>query len=149
MEDKLILAQHTEQLKTLFKRVDNMENIGNAVHGLDKNMAVQTQMLQSIVEHNAKQDKRMDEQHQINIKVNDNLTILTEKYTKIDDKVNAIDNKTEELTKKVEVNEEKNTIDLRDINKKKYMDFIFRYALPTSGGIILLLELIKILKGYA
>lgn len=149
MSENLPCARHDEQIKTLFKRVDNMETMKDLIYSLDKNMAVQTQLMESVVSHNVKQDIRMDEQHEINIKVNENLTKLTNQYTTLDDKVDIFGSKTEKLAKKVDENEIKHNIDLRDVEKQKYTDILKKYGVPFGIGIAIgtfLLEVIKIFK---
>lgn len=44
-------------------------------------------------------------------------------------------------------NETKHMIDLRDIEKKKYMEIFFKYVLPTGAGIAILFKLLEILQG--
>lgn len=142
MSENLPCVRHDEQIKTLFKRVDNMETMKDLIYSLDKNMAVQTQLMESVASHNAKQDARMDEQHEINVKVSENLTKLANQYTILDDKVDNIGSKTEKLAKKVDENENKSKIDMRDILR--------RSLIPGGVGIgvgAFLIELIKILKG--
>lgn len=78
MLENLPCNVHTEQIKTLFKRVDEMSDLQDIIHSLDKNLAIQTEMLKNIVKHNEKQDKRMDEQQEVIIKINANLTELNE-----------------------------------------------------------------------
>lgn len=140
MERSLPCERHEEQIKTLFKRVDSMENMRDLLYSLDKNSALQTQLLESVVEHNKKQDARMDEQQQINVKINENLTELAEGQRTLNKRVGK-------LEERVDSNEDKHNIDLRDIEKKKYTEIFFKYILPTGGGLIILLELIKVLKG--
>lgn len=140
MERSLPCERHEEQIKTLFKRVDSMENMRDLLYSLDKNSALQTQLLESVVEHNKKQDARMDEQQQINVKINENLTELAEGQRTLNKRVGK-------LEERVDSNEDKHNIDLRDIEKKKYTEVFFKYILPTGGGLIILLEIIKALKG--
>ena len=153
MENKLPRERHEEQIKTLFKkdesmekRVEKLENEKDFIYSLDKNMAVQTEMLKSIVEHNNKQDlrmdkqdKRMDEQHQTIIKINENLTELTEGQRTLNNRVGKLENRVEE-------NEDKHTIDTRIPDKKKYEDIIYKIIVPSSIGTILILNIIKLLK---
>lgn len=136
-EEKLPCDRHTEQIKTLFKKVDDMNYVENFMHNLDKSMALQTQLLETVVEHNKKQDKRMDEQQEVIISINSNLTELNEGQKVLNSRVGK-------LEEKVEENEEKNTIDLRDVRKKKVSDFLYKYAMP----IILLSWIFDIIKNY-
>jgi len=153
MENKLPCERHEEQIKTLFKkdesmekRVEKLENEKDFIYSLDKNMAVQTEMLKSIVEHNNKQDlrmdkqdKRMDEQHQTIIKINENLTELTEGQR-------ALNNRVGKLEDRVEENEDKQTIDIREIEKKKYTDVLYKIVLPAGIVSVIVMEIIKLIK---
>ena len=149
METKFPCERHEEQIKTLFKkdesmekRVEKTENDRDFLHSLDKNMALQTQLIESI---NAK----MDEQHEINIKVNENLTKLSEQYNALNVKVDTIGNDQKKLAKKVEENEDKHSVDLRDVDKERNKGILVKYGAPFGIGIaigMLVLEVIKIIK---
>ena len=150
MEERLPCDKHEEQIKTLFKRVDGMENMRNLLYSLDKNSALQTQLLESVVEHNNKQDIRADkqdqvtaEQQQINMKINENLTELAEGQR-------ALNKRVGKLEERVDTNENKHLIDSRDIDKEKKIGLLKKYGEPTviivAIGTILL-KLIKIFKG--
>lgn len=123
MNQNLPCEKHEAQIKMLLKKVDDMDSIKEFIHNLDKNIALQTQLLQSVVEHNKKQDKRMDEQQEIIIKINSNLTKLYEGQK-------TLNNRVERLEVKVEKNEEKNNIDIRDVQRKQYIDFLYKYFFP-------------------
>ena len=65
MEERLPCDKHEEQIKTLFKRVEGVESMRDFLYSLDKNMALQTQLLESVVDHNKKQDIKADKQDQV------------------------------------------------------------------------------------
>lgn len=149
MERSLPCDKHDERIKTLLKRVDNMEGLRDTLHSLDKNSALQTQLLESVVEHNKKQDVRADkqdqmmvEQQQINMNINENLTELAEGQRTLNKRVGK-------LEERVDDNEDKHSIDLRDIEKTKNIDMLKKYGIPFGVGIAIgtfLLEVIKIFK---
>lgn len=157
MEGNLPCAKHEEQIKSLYekskdtnKRIDEMGDIRSILHSLDKNYALQSQLMENVVEHNKKQDIRMDEQHEINIKVNDNLTRLADQYVALDDKVDTIGSETEKLAKKVDENENKHKLDIRDIDKDGKTNLLKKYGEPAViiGAIgTILLKLLEIFKG--
>lgn len=140
MEDRLPCDKHEEQIKTLFKRVDEMDDFKKILHNLDKNYAVQTQMMKEMTEHNRKQDVRLDEQHEINMNINTNLTELAEGQRALNQRVGKLEDRVNE-------NEEKHSIDTRDIQKKGYTDILYKYALPIGVGGVLILEIVKTIKG--
>lgn len=150
MERGLPCDKHGEQIKTLFKRVDDMERLRDTLHSLDKNSVLQTQLLENVVEHNKKQDARADkqdkmmvEQQQINMKINENLTELAEGQRTLNKRVGK-------LEERVDDNEDKHSIDLRDLKKQKNIDILKKYGVPFGIGIgigTFLLELLKIWKG--
>ena len=149
MESRVLCNKHEEQIKTLFKRnesmekrIEKIENDRDFMHNLDKSMALQTQLIESI---NAK----MDEQHEINIKVNENLTKLSEQYNALNVKVDKIGNDQKKLAKKVEENEDKHSVDLRDVDRERNEDILAKYGAHFGVGIaigMLILEIIKVLR---
>lgn len=150
MERSLPCEKHEEQIKTLFKRVDDMDNMRDLLYSLDKNSALQTQLLESVVEHNKKQDARADkqeemmiEQQKINIKINENLTELAEGQRTLNKRVGK-------LEERVSENENKHSLDLRDIDKEKNINILKKWGVPFSVGIAIgtfLLKLYEILNG--
>lgn len=154
MEKKLPCDRHEEQIKSLNKRVDDMDDIRGVLHSLDKSYVLQSQILKEMSERNDRQDKRMDEQdirmgeyQDVMVKVSTNLTELAEGQRLLNKSHKELGNEVSELKVKVDESEEKSIIDLRDIEKMKYTDILFRYALPAGGAIIILLELLRIWKG--
>ena len=156
MESRLPCDRHEEQIKTLFKkdknmekRIEKIENDRGFMHSLDKNMTLQTQMIKEIREHNLrqdarmdKQDKRLDEQHQVIVSINENLTELTEGQR-------ALNNRVGKLEDRVEENDLKHKIDLRDIDNDKNTNILKQWATPFGIGMgvaMLILEIIKILQ---
>lgn len=148
-EEKTPCEKHAEQIKTLFKRADNMESMRDLLYSLDKNSALQTQLLEGVVEHNNKQDTRadkqdqmMEEQQQINIKINENLTELAEGQRTLNKRVGKLEDRVDE-------NDDKHIIDRRDIQKEKDINILRKYGVPFGIGITIgtfLLEVIKIFK---
>lgn len=137
MEEKLPCDKHSEQIKTLFRQCENIENIRDSFHSLDKNMVLLTQLLQNVVDHNKKQDLIMTGQQEAITKINENLTELTEGQR-------ILNNRVEKLEVKVIENESKNIIDIRDLQKEKYKDAFLKYILPTGGGLIILLKIFEV-----
>ncbi len=145
MGEKLPCDKHAEQIKTLFENTKDLRDIKEVIHSLDKNMALQTQLLQNVVEYDEKQDRRMDEQQKTIEKINDNLTELTEGQRRTNEELKSLGNRIDKVEHKVKNNEEKHSVDLRDVNKKKYIERIFTYAIPSSGITIVLLKIIEML----
>ena len=149
MEERSPCDKHEEQIKTLFKRVEGVENMRDLLYSLDKNSALQTQLLESVVEHNKKQDARADkqeemmmEQQEINIKINENLTELAEGQR-------ALNKRVGKLEERVDENENKHSLDLRDIDKEKKIGLLKKYGEPAViiGAIgTILLKFIEIFK---
>ncbi len=109
--EKLPCDAHSEQIKTLFKqdevlgeKVKEADNLKEVMYNLDKNMALQTQLLENVVEHNNRQDKRMDEQQRIMdeqqktiVKINENLTELTEGQRTLNKRVGKLEGQAEKV----------------------------------------------------
>ena len=73
------------------------------MYNLDKNMALQTQLLENVVAHNDRQDKRMDEQQQVIININENLTELTEGQRVLNKRVGKLEDQVEKSKNKGKV----------------------------------------------
>ena len=156
MEKVVPCERHEEQIKTLFKRVESMDNFANILYSLDKSYALQSQVLQQMSDRNDrqdermdKQDKRMEEYQKVIVSVNDNLTELTEGQRFLNDGQKNLDNQVKSLKQRVEQNEEKHLIDTRDIDKEKKINFLKKWGVPMSVGIAVgtfLLRLIEIFK---
>src|SRR5690606_23253390 len=125
-------------------------NMRDLLYSLDKNSALQTQLLESVVEHNKKQDARADkqeemmmEQQKINIKINENLTELAEGQRTLNKRVGK-------LEERVDENENKHSLDLRDIDKEKNINILKKWGVPFSVGIAIgtfLLKVFEVFKG--
>lgn len=126
MSDNSPCDLHTEQIKNLSKRVDNMDRLTDSIHSLDKTMAIQTQMLEGIREHNAKQDARADEQQEIIIKINSNLTELNEGQKVLNKRVGKLEERVDET-------EDKGKIDI--VNS--FMKYVPYLVLLGAGYLIL------------
>lgn len=134
--------RHEEQLKNMAKEITRLEtkilknsSIKDYVDNLDKNLAVQTQMLTYIVEHNQKQDARMDkqeirmdkqdviasEQHDVIVKINHNLTELNNSQKSLATKIKSI----EDTQREAELKETIHTGEL-------FRNFILKVALPVG-----------------
>lgn len=135
-------AKHEERIKTLFKRVDNMEDVKKFLYGLDKSYALQSQLMANVVEHNQKQDERMDKQQEVIEKINVNLTELTQGQRRTNEELQSLGTRIDNVEDKVDTSDEKGKIDVVVVAKS----FVLKLLLPASAiyGII---ELIKSLKG--
>lgn len=135
-------AKHEEQIKTLFKRVDDMEDVKKFLYGLDKSYALQSQLMANVVEHNQKQDERMDKQQEVIEKINVNLTELTQGQRKTNEELQSLGTRIDKVEDKVDTSDDKGKIDIVVVAK----NFVLKLLLPASAiyGII---ELIKNWKG--
>ena len=160
MEEKLPCPKHEEQIKTLFekdkatnRRIDDMGDLREVIHNLDKNMALQTQMMQHMAERNDRQDRRMDDQDnrmEEMIKVNTHLAELSESQ-RISDLRNAqMDTDLKDLKLEVIDNRAKYLIDTRDIAKEKEVNKLKKWGEPVviiSAIGVILLKIIEFFKG--
>ena len=141
MDTKIALERHEEQIKTLFKRVDDMEDIKKFLYGLDKSYALQSQLMANVVEHNQRQDERMDRQQEIIEKININLTELTEGQRKTNEELQSLGSRIDKVEDEVDTNNEKGKIDIVVAAKNVVLKFLF----PT-GALYGIIELIKGLR---
>lgn len=140
------IATLQSEVKTLFKKVDDMEDLRRSIHSLDKNYIVQTELLKNIVEHNKRQDKRMDAQEErmegqqeVIVKINTNLTELSQGQKVLNKKVGKLEDKVNE-------NDNLHKLDTRKIEKDKYTSILMKAVVPGGIAVILVLELIKFFK---
>ena len=132
---------HAEQIKTLFKKVDDMEDIKKFLYNLDKSYALQSQLMANVVEHNQRQDERMDRQQEVIEKININLTELTEGQRKTNEELRSLGSRIDKVEDKVDVNNEKGKIDIVVVAKNIILKFLF-----PAGVLYGIIELIKGLR---
>ncbi len=132
--------KHEEQIKTLFKqdevleeKVKEADNLKEVMYSLDKNMALQTQLLENVVAHNDRQDARMDEQQKTIVKINENLTELTEGQRVLNKRVGKLENQ-------VEKGKNKGKVDIID-TFVKYIPYLI-----LVGAGYLILNITKFIK---
>lgn len=147
MDLKLPCDKREEQIKALVKRVDGMEDMRGFVHSIDKNMGIQTIMLEHIVEHNIRQDKRMNNQEDRMEKQDEVMVQMSESLMDLNSEVKYVKEEVEIVKTVQDGNEEKHLVDLRIIEKKRYVETLFRYVLPISGAGVIIWEIIRIIKG--
>ena len=141
MDTKIALERHEEQIKTLFKRVDDMEDIKKFLYSLDKSYALQSQLMANVVEHNQRQDERMDRQQEVIEKININLTELTEGQRKTNEELQSLGIRIDKVEDKVDANNEKGKIDIVVVAKNIILKFLF-----PAGVLYGIIELIKGLR---
>ena len=142
MDRKLPCDKHEEQIKTLFKRVDGMENKIDDMTEMKIAINTISMSMEHIVEHNTRQDELNSRQNETLDKINENLNELNEGQR-------TLNNKVEKLEKRVDENENKHFIDTRDIEKEKHINVLKKYGVPFSVGIAIgtfLLKLFEVLK---
>lgn len=158
MSEKLACDRHDEQIKTLFRKQEDSERRIECIEGKVDNMQtdditdikVAINTISLSMEHMVESDKRRDRlderrdelnenQNRTLEKINQNLNELNEGQRKLNKKVDT-------LEERVNDNESKHSIDLRDIEKKKYTDIIFKLVLPVGGAMAILWKLLEILK---
>ena len=140
------IATLASEMKTLFKKTDDMKDLREYIHNLDKNYTRQTELLNNIVEHNKRQDARMNgqeqrigEQQEVIVKINTNLTELNEGQKTLNKRVGKLEDTVNE-------NDDLHKVDTRKIEKDKYTSIIMKVAVPGGVVAILILELIKFFK---
>lgn len=164
MGENMPCSKHEEQIRTLFekdkatnKRIDDVGSLTDIVYNLDKNMALQTQMMGQMVERNDRQDKRADDQDTrmseyqgVMVKVSANLTELAEGQRILNKSNKDLGGKVEILSEEI-----KDVRQIQEISEKKYLihtgellrDFILKVAIPLGISGAILIQVVKILKG--
>lgn len=130
--------------------MERVENLAGFMNNLDKNLAVQTEILKSIKEHNSKQDLRMDfqesqlrEQHNTIVAINENLTELIAGQRELNEGQRKLHTRVDSLQERVDNNDDLHRIDLREVEKKKYSDILIRYVIPAGGLAVIVYEIVK------
>lgn len=157
MGENMPCAKHEAEIKTLFKRIDDMDDIKKVLHNLDKSYALQSQMMGQMVERNDRQDKRMDDQdarmseyQAVMVKVSTNLTELAEGQKILNQSNRDLGGKVEDLSEEI-----KDVRQIQEVNEKKYMihtgellrDFILKVAIPLGFSGAVIIQIVKMLKG--
>ena len=135
-------AKHEEQIKTLFKKVDDMEDVKKFLYGLDKSYALQSQLMANVVEHNQRQDERMDKQQEVIEKINVNLTELTQGQRKTNEELQSLGTRIDKVEDKVDTSDDKGKIDVVVAIKNIVLKFLF-----PVGALYGVIEFVKGLKG--
>ena len=145
--------KHEEQIKTLFKKVYNVENKIDDMTDMKLTMNTISLTMQNIQEHNERQDawnKNMFEsQSKLNERQNNTLDRINENLNKLNAGQTNLEGQVTELKQRVDENEVKHSVDLRDIEKMKNIDVLKKYGIPFGVGITIgtfLLEVIKVFK---
>lgn len=158
MGENLPCIKHTEQIKTLFnqdefanKRIDGMEGKIDDMTDMKLTMNTIALTMKNIQDHNVRQDAwnkdMFEKQSNLNERQNNTLDRINENLNKLNAGQDKLEGQVTELKQRVDENESKHSVDLRDLEKKKYTDIFIKYVLPTGGGLIILMELIRIWKG--
>lgn len=155
------IATLQSEVKTLFNqdkemliKINKNKSMKDVLFSLDKNMAVQTNMLEHIIEHNIKQDVRADKQEERADKQEERadkqdkiMVQMSANLTKLNEDVKGVKGEVAIVKEVQSENEAKHYVDLRDISKKQYTDILVQYGLPAGGATVLLWQLAQILKG--
>ena len=97
-----LLIKNSEAMS---KRIDSNTAMRDTLSGLDKNLAIQTELLKYIVERNDKQDYRMDkqddrldrqdeiniEQHEVMIQMSQSLSDLSTRHVSLIETIRAVE----------------------------------------------------------
>lgn len=140
-EIKAILSTLAADNKWSEKRFDKIESKLDDISALNTAISVMSVSLEHIVEHNQKQDEMMTNQNKTLENINSNLNRLNQGQADLDSKVLS-------LEKRVTINENLNTIDLRAINKDKNETYLKKYAVPLGVGLSVGMVLIEIMKFF-
>ena len=150
------LATNRSEINELFKEVDSMDkriskntDMREFLYSLDKSMAIQTSMMEHIIQNNLKQDDRMDKQDNIMEKIVTNLTELNEGYKQLNIEVKNVKGNVETVQGNVETvqkvqrdNELKYSIDTGVL----FRNFVLKIAIPLGFLGAIATQVIKYLK---
>lgn len=153
MEEKLPCDKNTEKIRTLFskheatnKRIDGMENKIEDITDIKLAINTISMSMEHMVESDKKRDLLDEKRDQMNEMQNKTLENINQNLNELNKGQQKLNNKVDSLEQRVDDNESKHSIDLRDIEKKKYTDIFFKYIIPTGGGLIILMEVLKLLQ---
>lgn len=151
MERSLPCEKHEEQIKTLFKQD---EAINKRIDGMDWMRDTLTK-LTTLMEITIDDNKKRDEDNRImNEKQNETLANMNQSLIEINNSMSSMNTRIGTLEEKVEENEDKNLIDIRNISKEKEVNKLKQWIIPASiGGVIIttigtiVIKIIEVLKG--
>lgn len=131
-------------------KIVKVEDKCEVMNDLGKAISLMSLNLDHIVEHNQRQDTMMENQNKTLENINSNLNELNQGQRNLHQGQENLDNKVAKLEERVDKSESKSIVDIRDIEKEKYIRYLKDYAVPFGVGTAvatLLLQLFKTLKG--
>lgn len=132
------------------KKIDRLKKKTESQNELSTAISVMSVTLEHIVEHSKRQDTVMENQNKTLENINTNLSQLSEGQRNLNQEQKNLNSKVAKLEERVSISESKSILDIRDIEKQKYMNILHKFAVPfgVGGGVaLLIMEIIKILKG--
>jgi chromosome segregation ATPase len=148
MEHENKIGKLEADIENLKEKYDTLSDIKDAVvetktyiKVLTKSQEEQSRNMLQITETMNKQNLTLEKQ---------NLTLekLNAKIDSTNKRVGQLEDKFEHIEEKFEKSEDKFKIDTRDIEKQSTTDWIKKHKWELSGGLVILLELIKYLMTF-
>lgn len=134
---------HEERIKTLFKttnrlenRIDSLDEKFKDLNKLDMSIMSISMTLENLYKHSKKQDT-------LNERQNDTLEVINTNLINLNTKVNELERCQKNLDKRVTLNEQLHTIDIREVTLNK----IKQLLIPGSIGALIGALIIELLKG--
>lgn len=130
---------HEERIKTLFKEVNELKDTNKKMSGVWEEINISSRLMAQSLEYF---QKNMESQEEINRQQTETLTNMNESLVGVVESQKILYNKVDKLEKQAEANENKHTIDLRDMNKARVNNMI-KTTLAGAGGAVGLAYAIK------
>lgn len=102
--------------------------------------------LEHIVEHNTKQDIRQDKQDDLMTAQNKTLEHINQNLNELNLGQRSLSRKVDSLEDRVDTNEKKHFIDLRDMEHESKKNILQQYGAPVGIGAALMLIILEIIK---
>lgn len=128
------------------KKIENLSGKCDIMNDLSTTMSVMSLSLEHIVEHNNMQDRRQEKQDEVVAKQNETLVNINQNLSELNKGQASLDHKIENLEERVDASEQRNTINIMDLQKEKYLNYLRKYVVPGATGAAIMAALLEILK---
>lgn len=132
------------------KKIDRLKENYSSMNKIETAISLMSLSMEHMVEHNKRQDIRQEKQDMVVEKQNETLVCINQNLNELNAGQNNLSQKVANLEDRVEDNENKTKVDILDIEREKYLNYLRKYAAPFAIGSAfagVVLQLIKIFKG--
>ena len=145
------MAEIIERVATLETKVNSLEEDISCLNRIDKSIDRMTTLLEIEAQKGDKRDRLIEQQSNSLTQQNITLVKVNDSLKNLNDEIKNTNKRIDTLEKIVTIDTQKNTLDIRDINKEKVKltlgQKVKRAAFPFAAISALIIAIIDALKG--